>query len=54
MAELVGEHVGLREVAGRAEPAMQLVEEAEIEIDLPVRRTVERARWPPARSRRRS
>ena len=43
MAELVGEDVGLREVAGRAKLAMQLVEEPEIEIDLAVGRTVERA-----------
>ena len=34
MAELVGEDVRLREVAGRAEAPLQLVEEAEIEVDL--------------------
>ena len=43
MAELVGEDVGLREVAGRAELALQLVEEPEIEIDLAIGRAVERA-----------
>src|SRR5262249_26041170 len=41
MTELVRDHVGLREVTGRAEAPRQLVEEAEIEVDLPVPRTVE-------------
>ena len=40
--ELVGEHVRLREIARRAEPLLQLVEEAEIEVDPLVERTVER------------
>ena len=38
----MGDHVGLGEIAGRAEPLLQLVEEAEVEIDLLVERTVER------------
>ena len=33
MAELVREHVGLREVAWRLETLLELCEEAEIEID---------------------
>jgi len=33
MADLVGDHIGLGEVAGRTEAALQLLEEAEIEID---------------------
>ena len=42
VADLVREDVGLREVARRAEAALQLVEEPEIEIDLAIARTVER------------
>jgi hypothetical protein len=34
---------GLREVAGRAEPFLQLAEERQVEVDLLVRRTVKRA-----------
>ena len=43
VAELVGDHVRLREIAGRLEALIELVEEAEVEVDLPVGRTVERA-----------
>ena len=34
MAELVRDHVRLREIAGRAEALIELVEEAEVEVDL--------------------
>ena len=40
--ELVGDHVGLREVARRAEPAVELAEEPEIEVHEPVGGAVER------------
>ena len=43
MAELVGNHVCLREFAGRAEFLAQLIEEAQIDIDLFVFGTVERS-----------
>jgi len=43
VAELVGEDVGLREVAGRAEAPLQLVVEAEVDVDLFVAGAVERA-----------
>src|SRR6185436_15830614 len=43
VSDLVGDHVGLREVAGRAEPVTQRAEEAEIEVELMVGRTVERS-----------
>ena len=43
VAELVGEHVGLGEVARRAEPRAQLAEEAEVEVDRLIGRAVERA-----------
>ena len=43
MAELVGEHVGLGEVARRAESRAQLAEEAEVEVDGLIGRAVERA-----------
>src|SRR5687767_10102043 len=43
MADLVREHVGLREITRRAETFVQLVEESEVEINLPIPRTVERA-----------
>ncbi len=43
VAELVRDHVGPREVAGGAELLLQLVEEGEVEIDLAVAGTVERA-----------
>ena len=52
MPELVREHVGLGEVAGRAESAAELVEEPEVEIDVLVARTVERPARATARSRR--
>src|SRR5262245_48613482 len=42
MAELVRDHVRLREVAGRAEPLRELAKELEIEIHLSVLPTVER------------
>src|SRR5438093_587047 len=41
--ELVGDDVCLREVAGRSEALAQLVEEGRVEVDLLVRRAVERA-----------
>ena len=44
MADLVREHVGLGEVPGRAEAALQLVEEAEVEVDLAIARAIERSR----------
>src|SRR6185369_7332065 len=43
MADLVGDHIGLREIAGRAEPARELVEEIEIEIDLLIAWAIERS-----------
>ena len=42
MADLVGDHVGLREVAGRAEAIAQVAVEVEIDVDLLVGRAVER------------
>src|SRR5919202_4336207 len=42
MTELVREHIGLREISRRAEAPLQLVEEAQIEIDLVIAGTVER------------
>ena len=44
VAELVGDDVGLGEVAGRAEALVELAEEAEVEVDLAVERAVERPR----------
>src|SRR3954463_6594687 len=41
MADLVREHVGLREVARRAETAIQFIVETEIEIDLAIAGTIE-------------
>ena len=43
VADLVGDDVGLGEVARGAEARAQLVEEAEVDVDLLVARTVERA-----------
>ena len=43
MAELVGDHVGFREIAGRPEPLRQLVEETQVEVDLAIAGPVERA-----------
>jgi hypothetical protein len=40
--ELVGDHVGLREVAGALNRWIELVEEAEVEVDLLVEWAVER------------
>jgi hypothetical protein len=34
MADFVRDHISLREIAGRAEPARQLVEEGRVEIDV--------------------
>src|SRR4051794_31512474 len=42
VAQLVGDDIGLGEVAGSLEALVQLVEEAEIEIDLAIERAVER------------
>src|SRR4029077_11422901 len=42
MADLVGEDVGLREVAGRLKALLKLVEEAQVDIDLLVQGAVER------------
>jgi len=41
VSELVRDHVGLGEVAGRPEPTAQLVVEREVDVDLLVERTVE-------------
>src|SRR4051812_39150397 len=41
VADLVREHVGLREVAGCAEAAIQFIVETEIEIDLAIAGTIE-------------
>src|SRR5947209_7643950 len=43
MAELVGDDVGLRELARRAEAVAQLAVEAEVDVDLLIGRTVEGA-----------
>ena len=43
MAELVRDDVGLGEVTGCAEALTQLVEEPEVQIDVLITRTVERA-----------
>ena len=43
MADLVGDHVGLREIAGRMKPVLQLSVEVEIDVKLVVERTIERA-----------
>ena len=41
MSHLVGDHVGLREVAGRAEALAQVTVEGEVDVDLLVARAVE-------------
>src|SRR5262245_27849419 len=41
MADLVRDHVCLREVARRPEALLEVTEERQIEIDLPVGRTIE-------------
>ena len=51
MPDFMREHVGLREIAGRAELPMEIVEEAEVEIDLAVARAIERARSPSSTTR---
>ena len=43
MAHLVCDHIGLREITGGPEALLQIIEEGEIEIDLPVARAVEGA-----------
>ena len=43
MSDFMRQHVGLREIAGRAELPVQLVEEAQVEIDLAIAGTVKRA-----------
>ena len=42
MADLVGNDVGLREIARRAEPRIEVAEERQVQIHLPVVRAVER------------
>jgi len=42
MSDFVREHICLREVAGCAELSVELIEEAEVEIDLAIARAVER------------
>ena len=42
VAHLVRDHVRLREVAGRAEPAIEITEERQVQVHLRVRRAVER------------
>jgi hypothetical protein len=42
MAEFVGENVGLRELAGGPKPALRFIIKAEIDVDLLIRRTLER------------
>ena len=54
VADLVGDHVGLGEVAGRAEAVAQLLVEAEVDVDLLVGRAVERPHRGLRRSRSRS
>ena len=44
MADFMGDHVGLRELPGRAELARQHAEERRVQIELPVGRAVERPR----------
>jgi len=43
VAELMGDHIGLSELAGRTEFRTELIEEGEVEIDLLVFGTVKRA-----------
>jgi hypothetical protein len=42
VADLVRDHVGLREVAGRAEALRQVIEEGRVEVHPLIERTVER------------
>ena len=42
VTDFVRHHIGLGEIAGRAEPALQFVEKAEIDIDLLISGTVKR------------
>jgi hypothetical protein len=42
VADLVREHVSLREVTGRAHAALQRIEELQVDVDLAVARAVER------------
>ena len=50
VADLVGDHIGLGKIAGRAEPLAELVVEGEVDVELVVVRAVER----PDRRRRRA
>src|SRR5581483_6536065 len=43
MADLMGQHVSLCEIAGGAEPVFQFLKEAEIDINALVGRAIERA-----------
>jgi len=43
MADFMGDDIGLREIAGRAEARRQFLEELEVEIDLLVERAIERS-----------
>ena len=52
VADLVGDHVGLREIAGRAEARAQRVEEAEVDVDLARRPGSRTAPSPPGPGRR--
>ena len=52
MADLMGDDIGLGEVAGRAEAVLQLLVEVEVDIDLLVVRAVERAHLRHAQCRR--
>ena len=52
VADLVRQHIGLREIAGRAEARAKLVVEAEVDIEVPVGRAVERSGRRARQSRR--
>ena len=42
MAKLVGDHVGLREIAGTAADLLQIIPEGKVDVDLLVFRAIER------------
>src|SRR5690606_13524158 len=42
MADFVRDHVSLRKIAGRAQPLLQVREELQIDVEMPVGRTVKR------------
>ena len=46
VTDLMGDHVGAREIAGRAEAAVELAEEVEVDVHLLIGRTIE---WPGCR-----